>query len=507
MTGALMSPPTSGKSSAGAPLDVPGAWVHRWNWGLTFALTVMIAPTMFGRESMISPPDPLKNNFAKGVEAIALGLLILWMVRHRWMPRLNLPMTLATLFVSLCMVSGFWADDFSGFKSQIQKLVHSYATTIAVYIGIRSRADLENSVLVWKSISFVYAFLMLSELFVPRSWLPKAEADTVIKGLTFYRIDGPGGHSNWAGFFLGTTMCLQPYFWARYTSRRARAILVIVTLTEVTALIEAHVRLGVIGVIVGSTWWVIRGGFGSRVKPVVFAVCAVVLAWPFIPQTWKMRSVNENLLEQDHSIQVRWSMQLESSRLAWENAAFGTGYGGFGRLLWEEGTGLALEQNLYNFDRDGYERNAPKWIATIGSHNAYTEILTESGLLGSMLFIGMVVMLQLGLFSCSHRNKGDPAAQQMGMCFESQMWALVVMLIILHAQERRCFWMLIAVGSSYIALTRRGMMGTAPPPSGGVPRSAVRFAVSATVMFALLAMVFLLIVSVSRYGAVPEWAR
>lgn len=508
MTEMLMHPGAARPIDAGAtPGEPPGAWVARWRWGLTLALTVMIAPTMFGQESMIAPPEPLKGPFAKIVEAAALGLLMLWMIRHRWMPRLNLPMTLGTLFVAFCAMSGYWAADFNGYKSQIQKLVHSYATAIAVYIAIRSRADLETSVLVWKVCSFVYAGLMLAELVVPRHWLPKAEADTMIKGLTFYRIDGPAGHSNWAGFFLGTTMCLQPYFWIRYPTTRARSLLAVCTLFEVGALIEAHVRLGVIGVIVGAAWWVARGGFGSRWKPIVFTLVTVLCAWPLLPATWKARSVDQDMLEADHSIQVRWSLQMESSRLAWENAAFGKGYGGFGRLLYQEGTGLALEQNLHNFDRDGWRRNGSRWIGTVGSHNAYTEILCEAGSLGALLFMGMLFTMFLGVFSSVFRNKGDPSAVQLGMCLEAVTVSVVVMFVIMHAQERRCMWMLLAVASSYMALTRRGLMAPLDSQSVVVPGGAVRSVGAAFAAMMALGGIMFFVTQVTKFGLWPDFIR
>ena len=84
----LLTPPTYDQETLPSGGE-PGAWLKRWNWGLTCALAIMIAPTMCGRESILAPPEPLKGPFAKGVEAVALGFLLLWMIRHRWMPRLT----------------------------------------------------------------------------------------------------------------------------------------------------------------------------------------------------------------------------------------------------------------------------------------------------------------------------------------------------------------------------------------------------------------------------------
>lgn len=439
------------------------------------ALAIMIAPTMFSQESILAPPEPLKGPFAKGVEAMALGFLLLWLIRHRWMPRFTLPMVMATLFVSWSALSGFWCEDSIGYRSQINKLVHSFATTFALYVVIRTRRDIEHVLVVWKLMSFAYAFLMVLELYVPKSMLPKMTDDLVIEGISFHRCNGPSGHSNWAGFFLGATMCLQPYFWIRYRTLGARAILAAITMMELYALVAAHVRLGVLGLAVGSMWWIARGGYGSRLKPIGLCLLAGILAWPILPETWKARTLDAETLANDHSIEVRMALQEECLRLAVTYAGLGTGYGGYGYLLFTRGSGYALDDHLGKINKEGYETRGRQWIGTFGTHNAYLEVMIETGVFGLLLIVSTGLVLYLGLFAAGHRNRGDLAAQQMGLVLESMLLSLSAMLLVLHAQERRVLWTLFAVGSSYIALTRNNQMGGESNSPIRVPGGALRF--------------------------------
>jgi hypothetical protein len=62
------------------------------------------------------------------------------------------------------------------------------------------------------------------------------------------------------------------------------------------------------------------------------------------------------------------------------------------------------------------------------------------------------------------------------MSLEAMLMSLAVMLVVMHAQERRELWTLFAVGSSYVALTRNGQMGAELGGRLHVPGGAVRSA-------------------------------
>jgi O-antigen ligase len=438
---------------------VPPGGVGLRNWGLWCAAITMVVPSLFSRESVIAPPV-VRDHFAKAMEGLALLGVLLWMWRARWLPRVTLPIALSIVFVGWGMVSGLWVVHEPGYYDQLRKLLYAFGATLALYPVLRTRADLELALLLWKATSFVFAVCILIEIGWPGWRLAgRLEGGLIEVAIGYakesYRAGGPLGHPNWVGFFLGATLLLQPYFWVRYRSKIARGLLAVCTVLEIYGLIAANVRLGIAGAALGIAWMIARGAFRFRVLPLVLIGFAGFALWPFLPDVVKRRSSVDYML-QDRSVRKRASQQFESLRLGLEHGALGVGYGGYGYTYFCEAQGYAAEALLEGAILGEGEGEFP--IENIGGHNAYLEILIEGGLIGLGLFAAMLFALFLGVFTGAHRNKGDPAAAMLGIALEAAVLALAVMLVVLHAQEQRALWTFVALGSAYAGLTRHGLM-------------------------------------------------
>lgn len=447
---------SGGLATATAPRAEP-----RWNWGLLMAIAIFSVPTLFSRESIFAPPF-VRDHFAKGVEAMALVGLAVWAVRQRWIPRLNLPLALAALFLVWMAMSGLWAPHFAGYKGQLTRLLHSAIAGFALYLAIRTRRDLEWAMVAWKAVSALFALFILVELTFPGWRL----AGRLVGGLLEigqtdanpdYRASGPVGHPNWVGFFLALTILLQPYFWVRYRSVGVRLLLLAISVLEVYGLFKANVRAGTLTVLVGMVWLVFRGAFRYRLVPILLMLIGCVGLWHLAPPAWKHRASLERG-EGDRSTRKRVSQLFASLDLTNQHGALGVGYGGFGNLFYQEADGYAVEM-IFAEGRIGTQAGEYP-VENIGGHNAYLEVVLEGGIVGILLFVGVGLALYLGAFSSVYRNKGDPAARQLGMVFEAVVISMAILLIVLHGQERRALWTVVGLCSAYASLSRAGLMAS-----------------------------------------------
>jgi len=450
----------------------------RRNWGLFFALVVLFAPTLFTRTSIVAPPGVAGKHGAKAIEAVAIALLGLWMIRERHLPRIGLPMCLALLWLGQAYISGVWAINRQDYAQNIERFMHGAASGVVLTIAIRDRRDLETAMLWWKILSFCVGALILVEVMFP--WIragTDGEGSKQVMGFeedigSYYRALGPQGHSNWFGYFFGITLLLTPYMWVRYTTPAARALIVASTIVEFLGLVFGYVRLGMMGMAAGFLWFILRGGMGNPIKPILSIVVLVAVAYPVLPHAWKERVTDPDHWQQSDSIGHRMSQQIESLRLLNEYAGWGIGYGTYGTLYVEQGKDSFLAHIMRALEWETGEVNS----TSIGGHNTYMEVFLEQGWVGIILYLGVGLSMLFCLWRWTPRNKGDPPAWTMGMVLESMVVSAALMNGVLHTQDRRVGWTFYALGSAYIVLTRSGLIQgrIAPQKKLHVPAAAIQ---------------------------------
>ncbi|MEM7202879.1 MAG: O-antigen ligase family protein [Planctomycetota bacterium] len=465
------------------------------------AILCLAAPGIFDSFTIFALPGALGMHLAKTIEGSCLGLLLFWMLRHRWFPSVNLPMVLALIYLTHAFVSVMWVEDTADFYYPAKRMFRGAVAGFVCYAAIHTRRDLEHLLVALKGLSFISAIMIMIEIHIPGWQLAKVlgrgrELAPMIQPMiqydfvsssSFLRARGPQGHPNYLGFYYGITLMLTPYLWERYRSNKARFWIAATLMLELYALILGYVRLGVLGLMVGGAWYVFGGGVKHRMLAVGGILVAAICAYPFLPAGFVTRVTEvDEWMESDRSVERRLSQQFESIDLALQYGGFGIGFGQYGIYFYREADGPSVEpyHMMSSFVGEKFKTSA------IGAHNSFLEVLVEQGILGTLAFGGVFLTLFMGLLSSRTRNRGDPALQRLAICFESMVLSACVMMGLLHVQEQRILWVMVGLGSAYLSLTRHGLMLPAKLSAGP---SEVESRVNEPLRLGLLALFFGLI--------------
>jgi hypothetical protein len=460
------------------------------------AIAMIVVPGWFDIYSIISLPFSFGAHLAKGVDALGIVLIALWAFYSRNCPRFNLPMVLLLVFVGHAVLSVLWAADEASFRYGMRPFIRTTLVGVAIYVALRTRRDLEHFLLAWKIVSGGTAVLVLVEIAFPgfrvdelfsygRGYLVKELMQTEFGMESFHRARGPMAHPNWLGFYFGASLMLQPYLWLRYPGRNARLALIGVTVLELIALVLGYVRLGVAGAAVGALWIILRGGVKHRALTLLAIPVVIALVTPLLPQAWIARVVDYERWENDKSVEGRMDQFMDNLPVAYEHAAWGTGYGCYGYTFIEEakGPGAHKYHTIMGWSK-GFK------VGSIGGHNTYLEIIIEQGLIGLGLYMAMGLVLFNRLLRAHARNRGDPVSARLGIVFEGMLVSVATMNFALHTQDQRTTWLVAATASTFVSLSAYELMRSnpkvAPAPSVGMPGSNLRLAVVAFLLGATL---------------------
>ncbi len=275
------------------------------------------------------------------------------------------------LFVFFCWVflSILWSPTFSGgIKEFLRKLNGLFIFYVTINV-IRSRRDLDFAVIVWIIAGILAASLAAHELF---TGIWERVPETVITRRGGLRAGALEVTANFLGFFLNT--CLMMTISQFFLTKRSRykILLFCCIIVMIPALISTLSRSSIMGFVIGTTFllYFIRKG----VKQLVLITAVAVLLFLFISG-----SGYRDVLFQRYTGIVKpheaagyvsrtqfWSQV--ASRIFAEHAIVGTGAGGF----------LALSESY-----GAREVKTP--------HNLYIYVAAEFGLIGFLLFSGMVL--------------------------------------------------------------------------------------------------------------------
>lgn len=190
--------------------------------------------------------------------------------------------------------------------------------------------------------------------------------------------------------------------------------------------------------------------FEKRFNPMVaFAVLGVIiLLLPFLPASYLVRfnslaSLNpttENGIYQDSSFVGRSSEVLSGLLMFAKHPILGIGVA-------------------------NYENNYQKYAQLIGlefrneerqAHSLYVEVLSETGIIGIISFLGIIASLFTGLSRAKKNLKNSPYDEYWSPHINAVMVSLITYLfagIFLHGAFIRYFWILAAMGITAIQLT------------------------------------------------------
>ncbi len=426
---------------------------------LSWALAAMSAVLLLSLGSLLCLPG-LGEHLPKVVELVALFAVGYEVARGRIPLAWPLAMTLGLCFVLHACASGLWAPFQASFAVLIVKLMHAVLLAPILCLACRRIADVTLAVVVFKACSCVCSLAAIAQ-----ATLPFLQVDALAEGSTLgesmgmgllyaeelssgaiVRASGTLGHANTLSLFLAGSMFLQPWLWLRFPGRRARGVLLAVTLCEAMAMLLTYGRLGIIAMCAAAVWMLMRGGIKRPIFALALAFAAFAVALPWLPATWVERVLDPSHFSKSDSIAGRWELQVYGLQLVQKYGLFGGGYGQFGQMFYLEAQGYLKETAEYFL---GHTSKAID-IDDIGAHNVYLEVLVEQGLVGIVLFCGTSGTVVWQLVRLSRRTR--PGTQERLLCitFECMTIAFAVAALFVHSQEMKVIWIGLGLACAWL---------------------------------------------------------
>jgi O-antigen ligase len=428
---------------------------------LALAMLALSAIVLMSKGSLFALPGAFEH-VPKLLELIALGAVGYEVARGRIPPTWPLPLSLGLLYVLHAVVSGLWAPYQDSFLFLIVKLLHAVLLAPILCLACTRVGDLTLALVVFKACSFVCALVAIAQ-----RTLPFLQIDALAEGNTMgdamgmglmyaeelssgaiVRASGTLGHSNALSLFLAGSLFLQPWLWKRFPGRRARALLLVVTVAEGLAMLFTYGRLGMIAMAVAGAWMLARGGVRRPffALSVAFATFAVTL--PVLPATWVERVLDPSHFGKSDSIAGRMELQVYGWQLVQKHGLVGGGYGQFGQLFYREAEGYLKETVEYLLGHTGKAID----IDDLGAHNVYLEVLVEQGLLGLVLFCGAGLAVVWQLVRLSRATPAGSNERLLCITLECVVIAFAVASIFIHTQEMKVMWIALGLACAWLRI-------------------------------------------------------
>jgi O-antigen ligase len=263
------------------------------------------------------------------------------------------------------------------------------------------------------------------------------------------RINGPIGDPNMWGQVIAAVMPLvlfriihEPHAKTKFFTMGVAGILLFVLLNTYSR--GAYLALLVV---VFLTFFVLE----KKINPfvIIAGIGLMILVIPLLPQSYSARfqsltaltpvSTNSGGVYQDGSLQGRSSVMLTALSMVADNPLLGVGAGNFKNNYQKYNQILGIE-----FEYG--ERDA---------HSLYTQVLSETGILGSITFLGILISLMSALSKSLKSIKDLPDYKIYGPWIRSLQLSIVGYLVastFLHNDYLRYFWILVALSITVIQL-------------------------------------------------------
>jgi O-antigen ligase len=188
--------------------------------------------------------------------------------------------------------------------------------------------------------------------------------------------------------------------------------------------------------------------FRKRFNPMIFLAGAaiLVLAIPFVPQTYRDRFTSlfvvtsENGIYQDTSLRGRSSEMLTGLAMFAEHPILGVGVGNYPTSYQRYAQLIGIEFRA--------EARDP--------HSLYVQLLAETGVLGTVAFLGIIFFLFDALNKACRAIEGSPHLADWLPWISAYRFAILSYLltsIFLHSAYIRYLWILIAMALTGIQIT------------------------------------------------------
>lgn len=269
----------------------------------------------------------------------------------------------------------------------------------------------------------------------------------------FKRGLGGAPDPNNAALMIIFTLPLLSYWFMTTQRHLSRMVVLLLATVNILALVTTFSRSGVI--VLGLTFLAMSVEWLRHLRPNHFGFlgialfAALVVSYAIIPQSYWERQLSLIQGKSDFSIDRRTSYLLVAWKSFKESPVIGKGTGVF-----EEIYGGSRETRVFSKEGQSGERPA---------HNTYAEILVGSGVLGLILFLGMIVTTIRNFTKAAQRLRRDGSHKLALLTRQYRISFCSALLFLVFFSDIHHKYLLLSFGLSQAALTVAGQQEVSRP--------------------------------------------
>ena len=270
------------------------------------------------------------------------------------------------------------------------------------------------------------------------------------------RIAGPLGDPN---FFAQVLVVLVPLSlfvgWdARHLRARAASYACGALVTAATVVTYSRGGALALGCVIALALLARR----EHLRQAAAGLALFLVLWPLLPRDFTRRLGTieqvvggEQVLRPDSSFQKRRLLTQVAGRMFFEHPAVGVGMANYATRFDEVAERVSFASRDYEEPGDAHY-----------PHSLYLEVAAETGVIGSVLFAGVLLAAFAALrrAQLAFRARGDAAAAGLAVAFQIALAGHLVSSLFLHLSYPRYLWMLFGFAVALDLLSRRE-----PPPA------------------------------------------
>lgn len=402
-------------------------------WGLAFTLAAL--PILDLVQDLL-PNLPLINSLSAALGAVTL---VGFIIRARWDPQANYQIRLrrqyvwAALFIVWAVATNPGAAVLDGTRNWLWTLVQLALLLFLASVLLRTERD-HKIVMV--------CFAITATLSAAAAILDSdANTPETLGGLA-------AGANTAARYFL-----IGFIFWIylRQTTNRPelRLLFLAAAIITLAGVVATGSRTGFLLVFIVLIFMVFVGGRAGRFRFILPILIIAAMIALLLPQQYLslLTSTSISLQERSDTVGLRFLLWEAGWRMFSDFPIQGIGIGQFQVQLAQYGADLLPPESL-----------------SLGTHNSYMAVLSETGLVGLVLFMGLQITSLVSLWRAYRTKQSTISA----IAFS---WLLVLMVFMLggltkHDHYEKMLWIAVGVGAGMLGYLRVEVAQKPAPKTG-----------------------------------------
>lgn len=277
----------------------------------------------------------------------------------------------------------------------------------------------------------------------------------LLDGVVLKRISGGIGDANWLAYTIAIVLPLLVYCWQRWPGFWPRTFFLGLAGLQMIALVFSYTRTGFLGLGVAGLYLIVRGVVPLR--PLLATLAAgVMVATVAMPVGFADRMFSSSYLKEG-STPLRTFFVTEAAAIWRENPLLGSGFKSFGPQFYESIlTRLPDDPRLEAWAQDTISsvRDGRELVTNIGAHNLALELLVEYGIVGTLLYT--LIMVVVWREATRLEKTGPPHLRVLAICIKAALVAFMVCGFLGHNKYLKIIWIMVGL---LIAARRVGALG------------------------------------------------